>query len=381
MKKNICFLFLFFGLILWAGAQGITVTRPNASDKPCMGGKLIIRWDHTQLPDAQVKLDLVLGNGSLVSMKNPVPNDGRDKWTLPASVSRGYYRVQVSSLNGQTYGRSASFQVIACATPQETQVTLPTARVKTRTPVTQPHQSQLGPTGRDYAIRDVIYNRFEGKIKFHILSAFDSHSDVILLVDCPALNVNQRTLISRVPGDLSFSIPAAWPGNTCSVDCVVHIDPDNQYRESNENNNRFPGPLYRSHVPDFEITPKQVTLITNSRRMTVADGETAVLDRSEVDYDPMYRIVYFDVLLSVKNCCKDLPRSVYIMTQRGAETPKSHGPVRLVPMHNLETYPVQKRITEKVVQQTMAFWVSESHRGNERNSIRIVLNFSGDFSR
>jgi hypothetical protein len=288
--------------------------------------------------------------------------------------------VQVSSLNGQTYGRSASFQVIPCATTQDTQAHLPTAEVKKETPTILPQQVQLGPTGWDFSIKDVEYNRFENKITFRILSTFDVRRNVVLLVECPALNVNLRQTLNRLPGDLRFSVPAGWSGNACSVDCVVHIDPENQYRESNETNNRFPGPLYRSHVPDFEITPKQVTLITKSRRITVADGETAVLNRSEVDYDPMYRIVYFDVLLSVKNCCKDLPRSVYIMTQRGAETPKSHGPVRLVPMHNLETYPVQKRITEKVVQQTMAFWVSESHRGNERNSIRIVLNFSGDFS-
>ncbi|NUM56582.1 MAG: exo-alpha-sialidase [Candidatus Hydrogenedentes bacterium] len=81
------------------GAAGsLTLTVPNGGEKWRIGTKHAIEWNSSGNVGANVKLELLRNGGVIDVIKASTPNDGKQKWKLPNSLSPGGgYKVRVTS--------------------------------------------------------------------------------------------------------------------------------------------------------------------------------------------------------------------------------------------------------------------------------------------
>ena len=117
-RKIIGFSFLIVLYTLTFGAS-INITSPKSGDVWCINQEHSIEWEVDGPLDVNVRIRL-LNHPSLtvaLAIVNSTPNDEPYLWTIPSTVTPGFYRIRVRSIDGAVWQDGEMFEISDCSTP------------------------------------------------------------------------------------------------------------------------------------------------------------------------------------------------------------------------------------------------------------------------
>jgi hypothetical protein len=220
----------------------ITVNKPVSGETVCKGGEpYTIRWTRIGETGVNVKINIFKDSIDSANFVGQLtgPNTGSKSWPIPASYGAGRYILRIKGVDASgndigVHGDSALFNISACLAEY-----IPRINVM-----------------RDFEIKDIYYiynrggwivariknnlNNFNGDLKFRV---FFPDEDILLrhpLNYTKYLNMRAgaERVLYLVPNSLINDVPF------CGKRVSVRIDPDNEIRETKENNNNLIKRIY-----------------------------------------------------------------------------------------------------------------------------------------
>ncbi len=221
--------------------EKITVTSPKKGDSFAKLNNIEIRWISSNL-SSKTRLKVFLlkaSNGEkIMDISTISPNDGEMQWKIPLSVPTGEYKVRISTLTGDVYGDSGSFQIIHKIYPNIS--FLPDLTVSA---YVSPLVKMKTASGNKYWLKGDIF------VSVHNKGKVKTPKNVVVRVRIFYYDNNQW--VSRY--QLEFKIQDSIEPGKFSVKVlkdqgfmydmvskiVIKVDPENKVHESREDNNTF----------------------------------------------------------------------------------------------------------------------------------------------
>ena len=95
------------------GGGTITITSPHSGDCWKQGSTHTITWTKSGTMNANVKIRLMQSGAKILAITDSTPNNGSYSWTVPATVTDGYYQIRVKTIDNAVYDDSDTFQIKA----------------------------------------------------------------------------------------------------------------------------------------------------------------------------------------------------------------------------------------------------------------------------
>jgi 5-hydroxyisourate hydrolase-like protein (transthyretin family) len=217
----------------------ITVTSPHSGNSWQKGYSHTIRWTTNGSMDSNVNIKLYQSDGETLErvIASRTSNDGEYSWYIPNSVSSGEYIIKITTMDNEVYRNSAVFNIIR-------------------------NLSRSGfPQMRDFELKDIRFtftrggwvtakiknriNAFRGDLKFKV-TVLTRRPETFYITKSLNMRAEEEKTIRLLQKDRLGEI------TSCGKIVRVDIDPDNRFREMNEENNSI-GKLIYPKVVDLSI--------------------------------------------------------------------------------------------------------------------------------
>jgi len=208
----------------------IKINKPVEGETICRGRFYQGEWQTTGVI---TQLELVAWiNDRWMRMEGPFANTGSIQYAVQADAYLGNFRLRLQTLDAACFDE-VTVNVVDCG------------------PSTYPDLTVTGARFEGNGIKAVVKNlgeSYTGPMCLRpIIPAFGELKDTIYPV---------RTIEKNGEWTYSISVPA-WPDGKDCLPGSVEVDPKHQVVESNEDNNRFNGPIcnpnWQSALPDFRV--------------------------------------------------------------------------------------------------------------------------------
>jgi len=211
-------------------AGTITISKPVEGETICRGRFYTGEWRATGTIS---QLELVAWiNDRWMRLEGPFTNTGSIQYAVQADAYLGAFRLRLQTLDAACFDE-VTVNVVDCG------------------PSTYPDLTVTGARYEGNAVKAVVKNlgeSYTGPMCLRpLIPAFGQLKDTIYPV---------RTIEKNGEWTYSLSVPA-WPEGIECLPGSISVDPAHQVVESNEDNNRFNGPVcnpaWQSALPDFRV--------------------------------------------------------------------------------------------------------------------------------
>lgn len=328
------FLIVFFLLVSagMAHSQSVRLLLPNGGENWVIGQEKNISWTSSGLSaDVKVKLELFQHGRRLgtISSNRSIRPEGILAWKWKVGEYQGGtaapgsdYYIHITTMDGQYTDRSdRAFRLASPKRGPSTKTIRPTGELK---------QAQKPFTIHpDFTITKAYYDQTARSLKIKVKNSGVDFSGTLLIyrklqrfqaryTEFPNLTIrrNQETEL------LLYSFD--WPQIMCRLDYEIIVDPRNDIKERNENNNRFKGPVYRTNpAPPLMLANDQLEIIGKNNRVKpfLSGGPTFTFGRGDVqDHIKQRHLFAVDVRYTLKNCWMNSRRGKVKFKFRWMET-------------------------------------------------------------